>query len=83
MLVRISTDFNTEDASFVSKLPFTTGGNISGEQITIKRSKGGVDGILKKLKEWVVGESSYLVLDVIPYALIQPYIQQNTEAKVS
>lgn len=51
-------------------------------KISVKFTQGGVQGILQALKEMVKGKNSPYVYGYIPYALIQPDIENNTEAKV-
>jgi hypothetical protein len=83
-VIQIKNDprFSTEDEEFCCKLPYTTNGNIGGLAITKKHSIGGLEGILSSLRQWVEGANSSLVLGIIPEVIIQPYILNNSEAKV-
>ena len=74
--------YSTKRQAFVVKLPYTTNGQIAGLNIARKFIKGGVKGVLQALKEWAVGKYSALIMGYIPYAIIQPDIECNTEAKV-
>lgn len=61
------------------KLPYTAGGILRGRKLTYKTAKG-FDDLLRKIRMFLNNPE---VLGYIPYALIQPRIHDNTEAKVS
>jgi hypothetical protein len=75
--------FATENAEFCLKLPYTTNSNICGKKLTVKHALGGLDGILEKLRSFIAGPDYLLVLDIIPYFILQPWILDNSEAKVN
>jgi hypothetical protein len=63
--------YKTLQQTFVVKLPYTTGGNISGKRITIKFCKDGVNGILAALKELVIfSQPFYLITNFLVYLMI-------------
>ena len=57
------------------KLPYTTG---STHNATVK-SCVGIQGILKKIEEF---KNNTRIFGYIPYAVIQPFIHDNSEAKI-
>ena len=64
---------------FVAKLPFTAGG-VLGDKRSIKYPRGGVNGIVASIREFL--KNNRRVAGFIPYVIIQPFFPNNSEAKV-
>ena len=72
--IKINPWYNNNN-QFVCKLPFTTNG---GHQSTVKFAVG-YDGILEMLGQF---QENVNIAGYITYAMIQPRIPENTEAKI-
>jgi hypothetical protein len=66
------------DDRWIVKLPYSAGGQHRGRKITYKTAKG-LQDLIKKINMFIKNPD---VLGYIPYALIQPRICCNSEAKV-
>jgi hypothetical protein len=77
-IAKINSDprFSTKEKQFAVKLSYTTAGHHNS---TMKRAKGGLSGILKKIKEFT---NNPRVFGYIEDVVIQPLILRNREASV-
>ena len=66
------------DDNFILKLPFCCGGQHKGKKISFKTAKG-FSQILKRIQEFLNHKE---VVGYIPFAILQPRIKDNSEAKV-
>jgi hypothetical protein len=74
-MISSSPSFSNEQKKFIVKLPYSTG---SAYNATVK-SCIGLPGILKRIEEF---QNNPRVYGYFPYIIIQPFVTDNTEAKI-
>jgi hypothetical protein len=80
---RFTTGSDPTEQAMVVKLPYTQSEILAGIKIAVKHSSNGVDGVLNSIRELLEGKQRDILIDAIPYVIIQPDIMDNSTIEVS